>query len=54
LYIPFKRSNKLKHEVRYQTPEEHKKFDLEILNLKKVFPPNGHYRSMQRKRDKKD
>ena len=54
LYIPFKRSNKLNYEVRYQTPEEHKRFDLEILNLKKRFAPNGHYRKMQRKRDNKD
>ena len=54
LYIPFKRSNKLKHEVRYQTEEEFKRFDLEILNLKKRFAPNGTYRKLQRERDKKD
>jgi hypothetical protein len=52
LYIPFKRSEILKHEVRYQTQEEYKKFDKDILLLNQKFKPNGAYRKMQRKRDK--
>jgi hypothetical protein len=52
LYIPFKRSNKLKHEVRYQTSEEYKKFDKDVLLLNQKFKPNGTYRKMQRERDK--
>ncbi len=52
LYIPFKRSDKLKHEVRYQTPEEDKSFNKDILILHQHFAPNGTYRKMQRKRDK--
>ena len=52
LYIPFKRSENLKHEVRYQTPEEHKKFDRDLLVMNQSFVPNGTYRKMQRKRDK--
>jgi len=52
LYIPFKRSDKLKHEVRYQTPEEILKFDKHTLLLNQNFKPNGAYRKMQRKRDK--
>ena len=52
LYIPFKRSNKLKHEVRYQTPKEYKRFDKDTLLLNQSFKPNGAYRKMQRKRDK--
>jgi len=54
LYIPFKRSDKLKHEVRYQTPEESKRFDKGMLLLKQHFAPNGAYRKMQRERDKKE
>ena len=53
LYIPFKRSDKLKHEVRYETPEENKKFDKDLLLLNQRFKPNGTYRKMQRKRDSK-
>jgi len=52
LYIPFKRSNKLKHEIRYQTLEEYKRFDKDTLLLNQNFKPNGFYRKMQRKRDK--
>jgi hypothetical protein len=52
LYIPFKRSNKLKHEIRYQNEEEAKAFDLNLFNFKKKFMPNGYYRELQRKRDK--
>ena len=52
LYVPFKRSNKLKHEVRYRTAEELKKFEKDLLFLKQSFAPNGAYRKLQRKRDK--
>lgn len=52
LYIPFKRSNKLKHEVRHQKLEEYKRFDKDTLLLNQSFKPNGVYRKMQRKRDK--
>ena len=52
LYIPFKRSNKLKHEIRYKTPEDSKKFEKDVLQIRKSFIPNGSYREMQRKRDK--
>jgi hypothetical protein len=52
LYIPFKRSNKLKHEVRYQTEKEIEDFDLNLFNFRKRFVPNGYYRELQRKRDK--
>ena len=51
LYIPFKRSNKLKHEVRYQTEKDYKKFAAEYLFLEQRFKPTGAYRKMQRKRD---
>lgn len=54
LYIPFKRSNKLKHETRYQTEEDKKIFNKLSLNINKEFLPNGAYRKLQRKRDKKD
>ena len=54
LYIPFKRSDKLNHEVRYQTPKEHKRFDKDTLRLNQSFVPNGTYRKMQRERDNKD
>jgi hypothetical protein len=52
LYIPFKRSDKLKHEVRYQTEKESKRFDKDTLILNQNFSPNGTYRKLQRKRDK--
>ena len=52
LYVPFKRSDKLKHEVRYQTQEEYKRFDRDLLILNQSFPSNGTYRKLQRKRDK--
>ncbi len=54
LYIPFKRSNKLKYEIRYENKKDKKIFNLQSLNLKKSFIPNGTYRKMQRKRDKKN
>lgn len=52
LYIPFKRSNKINHEVSFRTKEEQKRFNREALNLTKKFFPNGHYRKLQRERDK--
>ena len=52
LYIPFKRSNKLKYEIRYENKKDKKIFNLQSLNLTKSFVPNGTYRKMQRKRDK--
>ena len=52
LYIPFKRSNKLKHEIRYQTAEDNKKFSEGHLFLQQRFKPSGAYRKKQRKRDK--
>ena len=52
LYVPFKRSDKLNHEVRYQTKEEFLKFDKDTLFLNQHFKPNSTYRKMQRKRDK--
>ena len=54
LYVPFKRSNKLKLEVRPQTKKEEKKMDVDLLNLTTKFTPNGTYREMQRKRDNKN
>jgi hypothetical protein len=54
LYIPFKRSNKLKPEVRYQTAEEIKKFKINRFTIAQSFIPNGTYRKMQRKRDNKN
>jgi hypothetical protein len=52
LYIPFKRSNKLKHKVKYQTIEQSKNFNKISLIINQSFAPNGAYRKMQRKRDK--
>jgi hypothetical protein len=54
LYIPFKRSNKLKHEIFYQTDENKKNFNIGDLRIFQKFRPNGIYRELQRKRDKKD
>ena len=53
LYIPFKRSDKLKHEIRYQTSEDYKRFDKDTLLFRQSFAPNGVYRKLQRKRDEK-
>ena len=52
LYIPFKRSNKLKHEIFYQTEEYKKYFNTQRLKIIQKFKPNGSYRDLQRKRDK--
>ena len=52
LYIPFKRSDKLKHEIRYQTKKDIKIFKKQNLNIMSKFKPNGSYKKLQRKRDK--
>jgi hypothetical protein len=52
LYIPFRRSEKLKHSIKYQTRNDKKKFNELSLNLNSVFRPNGLYRKNQRNRDK--
>jgi hypothetical protein len=54
LYIPFKRSNKLKHKVLYQTEEHRKLFSKLDLSMLQRFQPNGWYRQMQRNRDKNE
>jgi hypothetical protein len=52
LYIPFKRSNNIKHEVRYQTEKDKKIFAKHDYGILSQFRPSGHYRNLQRKRDK--
>jgi hypothetical protein len=52
LYIPFKRSNKLKSNIRYQTEEDIKLFKRQSIGFKNIFAPNGWYRKLQRDRDK--
>jgi hypothetical protein len=52
LYIPFRRSEKLKHSIKYQTRNDKKKFNELSLILNSVFRPNGLYRKNQRNRDK--
>ena len=55
LYIPFKRSGKLKHEVRYQTEKDKKIFKKQNLIYDGKFrglTGNGVYKREQRKRDK--
>jgi hypothetical protein len=52
LYIPFKRSNKLKLEVRDETKKDKKRFKTDQLYMNNAFRPNGKYRKMQRLRDK--
>ena len=54
LYIPFKRENKLKHEVRYQTEKDEKKIKNEIFKINSRFFPNQYYRRLQRERDKNE
>ena len=51
LYIPFKRSNKLKHEIFYQTEKNKRDFSGKDLRFFQKFKPNGAYRELQRKRD---
>jgi hypothetical protein len=52
LYVPFKRSNKLKNEIRYQNEKDVKIFNKQAFGFFSNFSPTGHYRSLQRKRDK--
>ena len=52
LYIPFKRSNKLKSVVRYQTEKDKQLFQRQSVMFANLFGPNGWYRKMQRERDK--
>ncbi len=52
LYIPFKRSNKLKHKIFYQNEKYKKILNRLNLNLNLNFKPSGWYRALQRKRDK--
>jgi hypothetical protein len=52
LYIPFKRSNKLKYDVRYQTEKDKKIFKKQDINMFTKFGMHGLYRKLQRERDK--
>ncbi len=52
LYIPFKRSNKLKNEIRYQNEKDIKIFNKQAFGFFSNFSPTAQYRSLQRKRDK--
>jgi hypothetical protein len=52
LYVPFKRSNKLKHSISYTTEKNKLKTDQYKLEINTKFPPTGWYRNKQRKRDK--
>ncbi len=52
LYIPYKRSDSLKHEIIYQTEKIKKIFNKGDLRLAKSFGPHGIYRDLQRKRDR--
>jgi hypothetical protein len=52
LYIPFERSKKLKHEIKYQTEKDKRIFNGELINLNGKFDPIGIYRKKQRERDK--
>ncbi len=53
LYIPFKRSNKLKHEIFYQNEKIKKYFSGKDLRFMQKFDKSGTYRELQRKRDKR-
>ena len=52
LYIPFKRSNKLKSVIRYQTEKDKQIFQKQSVMFRNLFGPSGWYRKMQRERDK--
>jgi hypothetical protein len=52
LYIPFERSKKLNHEIRYQTEKDRKIFSTEFLEFNSKFNPVGIYKKKQRQRDK--
>jgi len=51
LYIPFKRSEKLEHEIRFSNDEDILKFNKQDFYRKSKFFPSGYYRELQRKRD---
>jgi hypothetical protein len=53
LYIPFKRSNKLKHKIRYQNKKDIASFLKKDFFYTTRFSPNGLYRKLQRQRDLK-
>jgi hypothetical protein len=52
LYVPFKRSEKLNHEIRYQNKNDIKIIDAQVYNRRSRFMPTSYYREMQRKRDR--
>jgi hypothetical protein len=52
LYIPFKRSEKLKKEIRYQTEKDLKLFKRQYYNSLSKFVPTNYYRNSQRKKRK--
>jgi hypothetical protein len=52
LYIPFKRSEKLKHDVRYETEKDKKIFNKQDVNISTKFGMSSFYRKLQRERDK--
>lgn len=53
LYIPFKRSNKLKNIIRYKNKKDNLLFKKNELIIASEFRPNGKYRELQRKINKK-
>jgi len=52
LYVPFKRSERLKHDVRYETEKDKKIFNKQDINISTKFDMSGFYRKLQRERDK--
>jgi hypothetical protein len=54
LYVPFKRDNVLELSIREQTEKDEKIIKQQDFRYKTSFVPNGIYRSLQRKRDKRE
>jgi hypothetical protein len=54
LYVPFKRKNTLKIDIKYQSEDHKKIFTVQDLDLSTSFSPNGFYRKRQRLRDKNE
>ncbi len=52
MYIPFKRSKKIKLETRYQNKKDNNRFNSNSFDILTKFRPNGIYRKKQRERDK--
>ncbi len=52
LYIPFKRSNRLKYEIRHENKKDKKNFNDQDFNFQRKFHRMGVYKKMQKKRDK--